>query len=130
MFRMPEFTFRGSTEFERANAREIQCWLVQCLLLGVFAGQSDRTIALARAAIRKGLRSDRGFPSARLYDALATNGRISRLDARAVEEIFGLEYGKPKTFLALSLLQDGLDWSSTVFHVDHIIPHRSGPRRI
>lgn len=130
LFRMPEFTFRGSSEFERANAREMQCWLVQSLLLGVFAGQSDRTIALARGAIREGLRSDRGFPSARLYDALATNGRISRLDARAVEEILDLEYGKPKTFLALSLLQDGLDWNSSVFHVDHIIPQARAARRV
>ncbi len=130
LFRTPEFSFRGSTEFERVNAREMQRWLIQSLLLGVFAGSSDRTISLARGAIREGLRSDRAFPSARLYDVLATNGRIARLDARAIEDLLELEYGKAKTFLALSLLYDGLDWSTGAFHVDHIVPQVRAGRRV
>lgn len=130
LFRTPQFDFRGSTEFERVNARAMQRWLVQSLLLGVFAGSSDRTIALARGAIRDGLRADRAFPSDRLYDVLATNGRIARLDARAVEELLDLEYGKAKTFLALSLLYDGLDWNATAFHVDHIVPQARAARRV
>ncbi|MCP5389845.1 MAG: DUF262 domain-containing protein [Novosphingobium sp.] len=129
LFRTPEFSFRGSTEFERVNAREMQRWLIQSLLLGVFAGSSDRTISLARGAIREGLRSDRSFPAARLYDALATDGRIARLDARAIEGLLALEYGKAKTFLALSLLYDGLDWTSGAFHVDHIVPQDRAGRR-
>lgn len=130
LFRTPEFSFRGSTEFERVNAREMQRWLIQSLLLGVFAGSSDRTISLARGAIREGLRSDRGFPAARLYDVLATNGRIARLDARAIEDLLSLEYGKAKTFLALSLLYDGLDWSTGAYHVDHIVPQARAGRRV
>jgi hypothetical protein len=130
LFRTPEFGFRGSTEFERVNAREMQRWLIQSLLLGVFAGSSDRTISLARGAIREGLRSDRAFPAARLYDVLATNGRIARLDARAIEDLLDLEYGKAKTFLALSLLYDGLDWNVAAFHVDHIIPQARSARRV
>jgi hypothetical protein len=129
LFRTPEFSFRGSTEFERVNAREMQRWLIQSLLLGVFAGSSDRTISLARGAIREGLRSDRGFPAARLYDVLATNGRIARLDARAIEDLLALEYGKAKTFLALSLLYNGLDWSTGVYHIDHIVPQDRAGRR-
>ncbi|MCV2866899.1 HNH endonuclease family protein, partial [Defluviimonas sp. WL0075] len=130
LFRTPEFSFRGSIEFERVNAREMQRWLIQSLLLGVFAGSSDRTISLARGAIREGLRSDRGFPAARLYDVLATNGRIARLDARAIEDLLALEYGKAKTFLALSLLYDGLDWSAGTYHVDHIVPQARAGRRV
>ena len=130
LYHTPDYTFRGSSEFERVNALEIQRWLVQSLLVGAFAGQSDRTISLARAAIRDGLKLDRSFPPQRLYEALATTGRISRLDERAVEEILNLEYGKAKTILALSLLYDGLDWNSTNFHVDHIVPQSKAERKI
>lgn len=130
LFRSPEFSFRGSTEFERINARAMQCWLIQSLLVGAFAGTSDRTISIARATIRESLKTDRNFPSELLYDALATNGRIARLDARAIADILDLEYGKPKTFLALSLLYDDLDWHSTSYHVDHIVPQARASRRI
>lgn len=130
LFHNPNFTFRGSTEFERVNAREIQCWLIQSLLLGVFAGSSDRTISVARATIRDSLKADRRFPSQGLYDALATAGRISQLDDRAIDEVLALEYGKPKTLLVLSLLYDGLDWNSTQFHVDHIVPQARAARRL
>jgi len=130
LFRTPQFDFRGSTEFERVNARAMQRWLIQSLLLGVFAGNSDRTISLARGALREGLRMDRSFPEDRLYEVLATNGRIARLDARAIEDLLDLEYGKPKTFLALSLLYDGLDWTAGAFHVDHIIPKARFDRRV
>jgi hypothetical protein len=129
LFHTPGYTFRGSTEFERVNAREMQRWLVQSLLLGVFAGQSDRTIALARAAIKEGLKSDRGFPAGRLYDALATAGRIAQLDERTVDGVLAYEYGRPKTLLALSLFYDDLDWSGTTFHVDHIVPQKRAERR-
>jgi hypothetical protein len=130
LYRMPDFTFRGSTEFERVNAREIKRWLIQSLLVGAFAGSSDRTISLARATIRESLREDRAFPAERLYDALATNGRISRLDERAVTNFLDLQYGKAKTFLALSLLYEGLDWNAGGYQVDHIVPQARAARRV
>jgi len=130
LFRMPEFTFRGSTEFERVNADEIRRWLIQSLLVGAFAGSSDRTIAQARATIREGLRNDRSFPASALYRALATNGRISQLDERAIAELLELQYGRSKTFLALSLLYDGLDWSAGGYQVDHIIPQARAARSV
>jgi hypothetical protein len=129
-FRSPDFNFRGSTEFERINAQAIQRWLIQSLLVSAFAGTSDRTISIARATIRVSLKTDRNFPAEMLYDALAVNGRISRLDARGIEAILDLEYGKSKTFLALSLLYDDLDWHSTSYHVDHIIPSVRAARRL
>lgn len=129
LFHTPGYTFRGSTEFERVNAHEMQRWLVQSLLLGVFAGQSDRTIALARTAIRESLKTDRSFPSEQLYEALATAGRISRMDEQAVEDVLALEFGRAKTFLALSLLYDDLDWGGTQFEVDHIVPRGKTDRR-
>ncbi len=130
LYRTPEFTFRGSSEFERHNAACIHRWLLNSLLVGAFAGNSDRTIALARAAIRESLKTDRGFPIDRLFDALATGGRISKLDDRAIEDLLEWEYGKGKTFLALSVLYDGIDWSAGPYHVDHIIPQAHAQRRI
>ena len=55
---------------------------------------------------------------------------MTRLNERAVEDLLGLEYGKPKTFLVLSLLYDDLDWGGTVYHVDHIIPQAHAARRV
>jgi hypothetical protein len=130
LYRNPGTSFRGSSEFERVNARKMHRWLVQSLLTGSFAGSSDRTITLARRTIRDSLATDRNFPETALYAALATSGRLSRLDARGIEEVLELRHGKGKTFLALSLLYDGLDWGTAGLHVDHIIPQAMAARRV
>lgn len=128
--RHPDFTFLGSSEFERTNARRMRTWLLNSLLVGAFAGSSDRTISIARATIRDGLRADRGFPIAALFDALATSGRVSKLDERGVEDLLDLKYGKPKTFLALSLLYDDRGSAGIPVQVDHIIPRSDADRRV
>lgn len=130
LYRSPEYSFRGQTEFERSNARQMQKWLLQSLLMGTFAGSSDRTISLARNAIRENLKQDRNFPAARLYYDLAIGGRLTRLDDRAIEEILELKYSQSKTFLALSLIYDDLDWVGTSYHIDHIIPQASAHKRV
>lgn len=130
LFHAPGVTLRGTSEFDRQNARAIQRWLIDSLLMGVFAGTSDRTITAARATLRDASHTGRHFPELRLYHSLAIGGRITRVDERAVEELLELGYGKPKTFLALSLLYDGLDWNGTIYHVDHIIPQARAARRV
>lgn len=125
-----EFSFRGSSDFERRNARLIQTWLLQSLLVSAFAGSSDRTITLARATIRDSLKNDRNFPTEKLFDALGRNGRFSRLDERGIEEVLQLEYKSSKCFFALSLLYDDLDWGGTQYHVDHIIPQSHAEKRL
>lgn len=130
LYRSPEhLTFRGSSEFEGHNMRLVQQWLLQSLVVGAFAGSSDRTIALARATIRESLKSSRNFPAARLFSALGTGGRLASLDERGIEELLEIEYGKAKCFLALSLLYDDLDWGGAEYHIDHIIPESSATRR-
>ncbi|WP_157132427.1 GmrSD restriction endonuclease domain-containing protein [Roseovarius sp. TM1035] len=52
------------------------------------------------------------------------------MDERAVEDLLDLSFNKPRTFLALSLLYDDLDWSGAVHHVDHIIPRSRAERRV
>lgn len=130
LFNTPDATLRGSSEFDRHNARAAQRWLINSLLMGVFAGTSDRTISVARATLKDAKQVSRNFPENQLYHALAIGGRMTRLDERAIEELLELGYGKPKTFLALSLLYSDLDWTGTIHHVDHIIPRARVDRRV
>ena len=129
LYHNPEFTFRGSSDFERRNARLIQTWLLQSLLVSAFAGTSDRTISQARATIRESLKHDRNYPTEKLFDALGRNGRLARLDERGIEEVLELQYKSAKCFFALSLLYENLDWGGTQYHVDHIIPQAHADRR-
>lgn len=130
LYHAPDVTLRGTSEFDRQNARAIQRWLINSLLMGVFAGTSDRTISAARKTLKEASQVSRNFPEAQLYHALALGGRMARLDERAVEDLLDLSYNKPRTFLALSLLHDDLDWSGTAHHVDHIIPRARADRRV
>lgn len=130
LYHAPGVTLRGTSEFDRQNARAIQRWLINSLLMGVFAGNSDRTISAARRTLKEAHQLSREFPEAQLYHALAIGGRLARLDERAVEDLLDLTYNKPRTFLALSLIYDDLDWSGTAHHVDHIIPRSRAERRV
>lgn len=124
IYNTPDFDFRGSSEFERLNASSMHYWLLNSLLVGAFSGNSDQTIAIARNTIRDHLRvaRERGFAAVKLFDAMARSGRISQVDDRTIDELLDLQYGKPRTFIALSLLYQGIDWTGSEWHVDHIIP--------
>lgn len=122
VYKTPDFDFRGSTEFERVNATAMHYWLLNSLLVGAFVGASDQAITTARATIREHLQVARDFPSRKLFGAMAKGGRLSEVDERTIEELLEMDYGKPRTFVALSLLYQGIDWSGSAWHVDHIIP--------
>ena len=122
LYNTESFDFRGSTEFERINASAMHYWLLNSLLVGAFVGQSDQAITTARATLREHLRTARDFPAEKLFDAMAKGGRLSRVDGRTIDELLELQYGKSRTFVALSLLYQGIDWNGSAWHVDHIIP--------
>jgi len=129
MYRQPDFTFRGTAEFEQINAEAMQRWLLNSLFVGTFVGHSDQTIALARQVIRDTLKTSRNFPIEELFAAMARGGRLSRLDAQAIDELLEMDYKGKRTFVALSLLYPDLDWSEA-HHVDHIIPQADAARSI
>ena len=104
IYNSPDFDFRGSSEFERTNAAAMHRWLVNSLLVSAFVGHSDQTISTARSTIRDHLRVARDFPVQKLFDAMAKGGRLSQVDDRTIEELLELQYGKPRTFVALSRL--------------------------
>lgn len=124
------FTFRGSTEFERVNSAAIHKWLLNSLLVGAFGGNSDQTIAIARGTLKEHLRSSRDFPTQKLFDSMAHGGRLSQIDDRAIDEILSYEYGRPRSFVALSLLYGEIDWVGSKWHMDHILPQASAGKNV
>jgi len=132
LYNTPDFDFRGSTEFERMNASAMHYWLLNSLLVGAFSGNSDQTITITRNAIRDHLRlaRERDFPAQKLFVAVAKGGRIAQVDSHTIDTILDWEYGKPRTFLALSLLYHGIDWSGSTWHIDHIIPQADATKSV
>lgn len=131
LYNTPDYDFRGSTEFERMNASAMHYWLLNSLLVGAFSGNSDQTIAITRNTIRDHLLAgERSFPSQGLFDAVAKNGRVAQVDSHATEKILDSIYKKPQTFLVLSLLYHGIDWSGSNWHIDHIIPQAHAQRNV
>lgn len=130
IYKTRDFDFRGSSEFERINASAMHYWLLNSLLVSAFVGHSDQTITTARATIREHLRVARDFPVYKLFDAMAKGGRMSRVDERTIEELLEMQYGKPRTYVALSLLYQGIDWNGSNWHVDHIIPQADAQKNV
>ena len=130
VYKNGEFDFRGTSEFERVNAIEMHYWLLNSLLVGAFVGQSDQAISTARGTIREHLQTDRDFPAQKLFSAMAKGGRISKVDERTIDELLELQYGRPRTFVALSLLYPGIDWTGSAWHIDHIVPQASAQKNV
>ncbi|WP_036261529.1 GmrSD restriction endonuclease domain-containing protein [Methylocapsa aurea] len=121
----------GSTPFEVHNAQLIHRWLLGSLLNEVFGGNSDQTIGVSRSIIRESLRASNDFP----YDDLVAGlqkrrGRVVNFDDQNLEALLDdTRYGKRTAFLALSLLYDALNWGTSYFHIDHIIPKSLATRQ-
>lgn len=130
VYKTDGFNFRGTSEFERVNAAAMHCWLLNSLLVGAFAGQSDQAISTARATIRDHLRMGRDFPAQKLFVAMGKGGRISKVDEHTIDEVLELKYGRPRTFVALSLLYPGIDWNGSAWHVDHIVPQADAQKNV
>ena len=130
IYKTPDFDFRGSSEFERISAAAMHFWLLNSLLVSAFAGNSDGAISTARSTIRDHLRVARDFPAEKLFDAMTKGGRISRVDDHTVDGLLELQYGRPRTFVTLSLLYQGIDWNGSNWHVDHIIPQADAQKNV
>lgn len=116
-----KLTLGGTTDFDIENAAAIRMWLTAALLRNVFSGQSDTALRITRTALQD--HGQNGFPVDQLNSDMAKANRSSAFDADAIEEVLELQYGEPRTFLALSLLYDDNSWSIDP-HEDHIFPKR------
>lgn len=113
----------GSTSFEVRSRELIRRWLLGALLNGVFGGNSDQTLGVARQVIKEACELSDDFPYAVLCEALLRRrGRIVGFDANNLDALLGTRYTQRTCFLALSVLYDEHNWGSTLYHIDHIIP--------
>ncbi|GHO82281.1 DUF262 domain-containing protein [Dictyobacter formicarum] len=118
----PNANFLGSSSFEVKNASIIRKWLLTVLLSNTFSGQSDRALTAARRVIIEQAQHSDDFPARALNGELRRAGRKVSLDEEGINDILNLSYGKPLTFLALSLLYDITNWSTISYQQDHIFP--------
>ena len=100
------------------DRKTIKEWLARVLLKGTFGGQPDNIYPKMRELINTNLGK---FP---LQETIAhyRGGRKSiSFSEDDIESILDLQYGKPKTYCALTLLYPGLNYNFK-YHQDHIHP--------
>jgi hypothetical protein len=120
----PGETLLGSSRWETRNAADIRRWLTMALLNRVFGGASDTMLSSLREVLRSHGRNGRDFPVARLNAAISQRGRSAAFNDESIKGLLALQYGKPNTFLALTLLYDDTAWGNITHHQDHIFPKR------
>jgi hypothetical protein len=92
------------------------------LLNNTFSGQSDRALTDTRRALLEQSQHRKDFPVEAINSELRRSGRKASFDEDTVETILSHSYGKPLTFLALSLLYVENNWGNLGYHQDHIFP--------
>ena len=118
LMKHPEFRVGGTTAFDGANARAIRKWLAFAMLAKVFGSQTDTILTNARGVIQD--EKSRDFPLAAIANKLGY--APDRLSDIITKRALKLSYGKPLTFLALTLLYDEVDWGNRRYSIDHIFP--------
>lgn len=91
------------------------------LLNNAFSGQSDRALSDTRKALSEA-HNDSAFPVDAINAELRKTGRKATFEPETMETILNLTYGKPLTYLVLSLLYGGNNEGSSDLHQDHIFP--------
>jgi hypothetical protein len=120
----PGETLLGSSRWETRNAAAIRRWLTMALLNRVFGGASDTMLSSLREALRAHRLTGMDFPVERLNAAILQRGRSAAFNDETINSLLAFQYGKPNTFLALTLLYDDTPWGNTTHHQDHIFPKR------
>jgi uncharacterized protein with ParB-like and HNH nuclease domain len=103
------------------NTRRIRQWFLLMLLNNTFSGQSDRALNDTRKALHEA-HSDRAFPVEAINAELRRAGRKATFEPETIETILNLTYGKPLTYLVLSLLYGNNNEGNNNLHQDHIFP--------
>ncbi|MER9740576.1 DUF1524 domain-containing protein [Mesorhizobium sp. M0187] len=103
------------------DRRQIRRWLIASLLKpsGIWGSGLDTLLTHLRTPIRDS--AEAGFPEAHLREIMAARGKPLTFEEREIDAILGSDYGKPATFLALTLLYPFVDLRNQ-YHIDHIYP--------
>lgn len=104
---------------ERESDRKaIREWLARVLLKGTFGGQPDSIYPAMRDLINKHLRK---FPLQEIIAYYRGRRKTISFSEDDIDNLLDLQYGKAKTYCALTLLYPGLNYSFK-YHQDHIHP--------
>lgn len=102
------------------DRRKVQEWLVRVLLKGVFGGQPDALYPVLRNIINENLGA---FPLEAIIDRYKGKRKSIVFTEDDLDSLLELQYNKPRTYSALTLLYPGLNQSFR-YHQDHIYPQR------
>ena len=105
-----------------ADRKKVRFWVLRSLLkAGIWGSGQDTLLARLREAIRQ--HGQGGFPADQIEAAMAPIGKSLKFGAEEIDELLDLQYGKPRTFVTLSLLYPKFSFETDV-HVDHVFPQK------
>ena len=100
------------------DRKAIKEWLARVLLKGVFGGQPDSIYPKMRDLINENLGR---FPLQETIAHYRGSRKSISFSEDDIESLLDLQYGKAKTYYALTLLYPGLNYNFK-YHQDHIHP--------
>lgn len=111
-----------SSDSHKQDRERLRAWVLRSLLkAGVWGSGQDTLLSALRKAIRE--HGGAGYPVDQLEAAMAPLGKSLKFGSDEIEGILDLQYGKPRTFVTLSLLYPKFSFESEV-HVDHVFPQK------
>jgi hypothetical protein len=122
LYRNPEISLISEEREHAANAQVIRRWLIMALLNGIFGGSADSMLSKFREAIKRHGENGRIFPVEQFDAATRLAKRLATNDREAIKYILDLQYGRPITRLAQTLLFDERSWGVIPHQCDHIFP--------
>lgn len=110
-----EIIHSGDRDADRKSIKE---WLARVLLKGTFGGQPDSIYPGMRDMINQNLGK---FPLKEIIEHYRGKRKSITFTLDDIENLLSMQYGKPKTYCALSLLYPGLN-NNFKYQQDHIHP--------
>lgn len=111
-----------SSDVHKQDRETLRAWVLRSLLKpGVWGSGQDTLLAVLRKVIRE--HGSAGFPVDQLEVAMAPLGKSLKFGGEEIDGLLDLQYGKPRTFVTLSLLYPKFSFESEV-HVDHVFPQK------
>lgn len=107
------------------DRQAIKEWLARSLLRGAFGGQPDSIYPVMRNLINEHLGK---FPLQEIIQKYKGKTKSISFSDDDIENLLVLQYGKPKTYCALTLLYPALNYNFK-YHQDHIHPQAFFNRR-
>ena len=120
LYRNPEISLISEEREDASRAQVIRRWLIMALLNGIFGGSADSMLSKFREAIKRHGENGRMFPVEQLDAATRQAKRLATSDREAIKYILDLQYGRPITRLAQTLLFDERSWGVIPHQCDHI----------